>query len=169
MVNVLIVARTHMNGGVCVGGLRLDTNKNIRLKPPGRANQTEDTAFGIGQIWDLDVQEVTRTKPPHVEDVIVTDQQLLDRVDNLREFLLPRVHPWQGGPEQLFDRCLCLKGSGGYISALGRIPECSTGFWLPDRTLNLNRPLVANMQENKHYYEMFRVAENKRPTIFSME
>ena len=169
MVNVLIVARTRMNGGVCVGGLRLDTNKNVRLKPPGRANQTEDSAFEIGQIWELDFHEVVNTKLPHIEDVIVTDQRLVERVDNLREFLLQRIHPWQGGPEQLFDRCLCLKGTGGYISASGSIPRCSTGYWLPDRSLSLNKPLIPDMQTDKHYYEMLRIADNKRPAMLSIK
>jgi putative nucleic acid modification protein with dual OB domain len=169
VVKVLIVARTHMNGGICVGGLTLDTHKNIRLKPPGRANHTEDTAFEIGQIWELDFYEVAAAKPPHIEDVIVTGQRLVEQVPNMREFLLQRIHPWQGGPEQLFDRCLCLKGTGGYISASGSIARCSTGYWLPDRTLSLNKPLIPDTQNNKLYYETLRIAENKRPTILSIK
>lgn len=169
MVKVLIVAKTHMNGGVCVGGLRLDTNRNIRLIPHGRANHPEDTVFEIGQIWELDFHEGAKTKPPHVEDIIVTDQRLVEHVDNLREFLLQRVQPWQGGPEQLFDRCLCLKGTSGYISATGSIPRCSTGYWLPDKTLSLNKPLIPDTQNNKHYYEMLRIGDNRRPTILSIK
>jgi hypothetical protein len=169
VVKVLIVAKTHMHGGVCVGGLTLDTNRNIRLKPPGRANQSEDTAFEVGQIWELDFYEVAEAKPPHMEDVIVTDQRLVEHISNMRETLMPQIHPWQGGPEQLFDRCLCIKGTSGYISASGSIPRCSTGYWLPDRSLSLNKPLIPDMQNDKHHYEMLRIADNKRPAMFSIK
>src|SRR5579863_684231 len=158
-----------MSGGVCVGGLTRDTNRNVRLISPGRTNQPEDTAFDIGQVWELDFHNVADTTPPHVEDVIVTGQRLVGHVSNMRDTLLPRIHPWQGGPEQLFDRCLCLKGTGGYISASGSIPRCSTGYWLPDRTLSLNKPLVADMQNNKLYYEMLRIADNGRPAMLSIK
>lgn len=168
MVTVLIVARTRMNGGVCVGGLRLDTNRNIRLKLPGRANHPEDTLFEVGQIWELDFYEGA-AKPPHVEDMIVTEQRLVGQESNMRETLMPRIHPWQGGPEQLFDRCLCIKGTGGYISASASIPRCSTGYWLPDKTLTLNKPLIPDMQNDKHYYEMLRITDNRRPAILSIK
>ena len=169
MVRALIVAKTHMNGGVCVGALTLDTHRNIRLKPPGRANQLEDTAFEVGQIWELDFHEAAAAKPPHLEDVIVTDQRLVEHVSNMRETLMPHIHPWQGGPEQLFDRCLCIKGTGGYISASATIPRCSTGYWLPDRSLSLNKPLIPDTQNDKHYYEMLRIADNRRPAMFSIK
>ena len=88
----------------------------------------------------------------------------------MRETLMPRIHPWQGGPEQLFDGLLCLRGtSSGYISELQGVPKCSTGFWLPDRSLVLNKPLVPDKHENKLYYEMLHRANGKHPSMLSVK
>ena len=72
MVRVLIVAKTRMSSGVCIGGLTRDESKNVRLIPSGRQNHPADTRCDVGQIWDLDFHVSPEVTPPHVEDVIVT-------------------------------------------------------------------------------------------------
>ena len=169
MTTVLIVAKTRMGSGVCVGGLTCDTHKNVRLIPPGRNNQPEDTPFEVGQIWELDFYPVENITSPHTEDVIVTEQHLIGHVSAMRETLLPRIHPWRGGPDQLFDGSLCLRGTGGYISAIGSIPHCSTGYWLPDRSLSLSKPLIPDAQNNKLYYDMLRIGDGRRAAMLSIK
>jgi ATP-dependent DNA helicase RecQ len=137
VVRVLIVAKTRMRGGVCIGALTRDENKNVRLIPPGRQNHPADTPFDVGQVWDLDFHQAPELSPPHIEDVIVTKQQKIAQLPNMREVLMQRVQPWQGGPHQLFDGLLTFGNSGkGYISKSKGVPRVSTGFWLSDKPLN---------------------------------
>lgn len=135
---VLIVAKTRMTGHVCVGGLVLDTGQSIRLLRPDGYNQPMDIGYEIGRIWDLDFEPLLETTPPHVEDVLVYKRLPLSQVSDLRSYLLQQVNPWQGSPEHLFDGLLQYTVNGsGYISRNTGIPGCSTGFWIPDRSLRM--------------------------------
>ena len=135
---VLIVAKTRMTGHVCVGGLVIDTGESIRLLRPDGSNQPMDTGYEIGQIWDLDFQPHLETTPPHVEDVHVYKRLPLSQVSDLQHYLLQQVNPWQGSPDHLFDGLLQNTTNGsGYISRRIGIPGCSTGFWIPDRSLRM--------------------------------
>jgi len=146
---VLIVAKTHMASGVCIGGLTHDENKNVRLIPSGHRNHPADTPYDIGQVWDLDFHPSPEVTPPHVEDVIVTKERYIAQVPNLLEILTERVKPWQGNPEQLFDGFLTFAESGkGYISQLKGIPKVSTGFWLPSRPLDK----IASFDKTNYFY-----------------
>jgi hypothetical protein len=148
---VLIVAKTRMNSGFCVSGLVRSSNANIRLKPEGHLNHAEDTPFEVGQVWDLEYHRPEWTHPPHVEDVIVTNQRYVTQVHNMRETLLSRIKPWHGGPQALYDGMLTLDNKKCFVSAIfGPIPPCSTGYWLPDRPLLLNRS-----DPQRLYYEYY--------------
>lgn len=60
MERVLIVAKTKMGEGVCLGGLVLNTRRSVRLLPwdPSRFSHRMDTPFNLGDIWDLELEEV---------------------------------------------------------------------------------------------------------------
>ncbi len=150
MDRVLIVSKTRMNSGVCVSGLTRATSRSIRLIPPGRRNQPIDTAYEIGQVWEMDFYDVSPTTPPHVEDVIVTNARFVTTVPNISELLMQRVQPWQGGPPQLFDGLLHFSNSAkGYVAKWKGIPNMSTGYWIPDK------PLTKVQSENRvnYYYD----------------
>jgi hypothetical protein len=137
VVRVLIVAKTRMNSGVCIGALTRGENKNVRLIPSNRQNHPTDTIFDVGQVWDLDFHQAPEVTSPHVEDVIVTKQRYITQISNVREVLMQRVQPWQGSPNTLFDGFLIFGSSGkGYISKSNGVPSVSTGFWLPDKPLD---------------------------------
>ncbi len=139
MERVLIVAKTHVKSGVCVSGLTSTSSRGIRLIPAGRSNQAADTAFEVGQVWDIEFQEVAGVEPPHTEDVIVSNQKYVGRVTSMREILMRRIDPWRGGPENLFDKMLTFGPRKDYIARTGPIPGYSTGYWLPDRPLRLDQ------------------------------
>jgi hypothetical protein len=133
---VLIVAKTHMMGEFCVGGLARETNQNIRLLEPGGQNQPVDTAYEVGQIWEIEFSPRPHVIPPHVEDVIVERSQYVGKAKDVKETLLKRVQLWRGGPDRLFDGLIRFTESGGgYISERTGIPRQSVGFWLSDRAL----------------------------------
>jgi hypothetical protein len=156
MVRVLIVSKTHMSSGVCVGGLTRDTNRNIRLIPIGRLNQPNDTKFDVGQVWDIDFYNSPHVTPPHIEDVIVTREQYVAQVSNIRDILLQRIQPWRGGAEKLFDGCLTIKQWRGYISEYSKVPNGSVGFWIPDKPLVL---AYSPINSKPHYRIDFEVEE----------
>jgi hypothetical protein len=149
MERVLIVAKTHMGDGYCVSGLMRSANRHIRLVPPGHYCQPADTEFAVGQAWDIEFQPVPRQKPPHVENVVVTQQCYVNDVKNLRDILVSRVQPWVGGPEALYDGLLTVSNRC-YVPRSGPIPPCSTGYWLPDKPL-----LLARDSRGKLFYEYY--------------
>lgn len=146
MERVLIVAKTHMTNGACVSGLTRDTNKSIRLLNPNGSNQPEDSPYEVGQVWELEFHPRTNPEPPHVEDVIVTQEKYIGLSANLHKILLPRVPLWKGGPDTLFDGLVVFDRAKGYISKSKDIPSCSTGYWLPDN------PLTLVQRSGKSYY-----------------
>jgi hypothetical protein len=145
---VLIVSKTLMGSQACVGGLTFDTNQSVRLLTRDGSNQSAYTSFEIGTVWDLCFHKSRAIHPPHVEDVIVTSKKYRAKVQNMRSFLMPRVQPWCGGLDVLFDGLLTIvPAKSCYIARSDGIPRCSTGYWLPDKPLTLE-----NYQGNKPYY-----------------
>ncbi len=148
MERVLIVAKTRMNNAACVSGLTIDTNKSIRLLRSNGFNQQIDTPFNVGQVWELDFHPSSKITPPHVEDVIVTRERFIGQYTNVASILMQRVQPWHGEPDQLFDGLLIIDKINGYISQSRGIPDCSTGYWLPSRPLNVTQ------KHEKPYYQI---------------
>lgn len=133
---VLIVAKTHMPGAFCVGGLARDTNQNIRLLEADGLNPPINTKYEVGTIWNLDFTPCLEIWPPHVEDVVVQWKEQLGRVNDIRATLLERVRVWAGGPDTLFEGHLKFSEAGsGYISAGASLPPQSVGFWLTHESL----------------------------------
>ena len=137
MERVLIVAKTYMQTGVCVGGLTRETNKSVRLLAADGSHQSTDTSLDVGHVWDMEFHPPASLTPPHVEDVCVTREQFVGKQKNLRETLLPRIKVWEGGPELLFDGQIVIGDKVAYINRDKGLPTCSTGYWLTDRVLTL--------------------------------
>jgi hypothetical protein len=138
----LIVGRTKMGNSRCIGGLCAD-GPSIRLLDANGHNWHVSTPFQLGQIWELDFHNVDRVRPPHVEDVIVTSFTLLGNEPDARSAILARVQPWQGSSSVLFGGVVGYTGNhNGYVES--RIPDRSTGYWIPDKDLILR-------DDGKHY------------------
>ncbi len=136
---VLIVAKTHLTEGACIGAL--DRNgRCLRLLDETGGHQHANCPFNVKQVWEITSRKANKLIPPHVEDVKVlhkeyrrmlregqTMLQVLDRCS---------VRVWKGSPEVLFDGYLAWsKGGSGYISRTGGIPKQSVGFWVSDKDL----------------------------------
>jgi hypothetical protein len=146
-VRVVIVAKTRIHDRACVGGLALDDNKGLRLLESNGAHQSADTAYEVGQVWELDFRPSSHVRPPHVEDVLVTKMRLMGRVIDLPACILGRISPWRGAPNQTFEDLVRPTHNGsGYVNDIMGVPSMSTGFWLPDR------PLAQEVSEGKLYY-----------------
>lgn len=139
---IVIVSKTRMSGPtVCVGGIVVNTGMPVRLMgPDGRKYPSVKTPFDIGQLWELDFQNVPGVQPPHVEDIAIQKRTLIGNQPDFRSYLLDtlKVSIWKGGPSDLFDGYLQFTGRGrGFISRQPMMPQNSTGFWISDRDLNL--------------------------------
>ncbi len=137
MERVLIVAKTYMQNGICIGGLTRETNKSVRLLGADGSHQSTDTLLDVGQVWDMEFHPSSSLTPPHVEDVCVTHENLVGKQKDLRETLLPRIKIWEGGPDSLFDGQIIIGEGVAYINRDKGLPICSTGYWLSDRVLTL--------------------------------
>ena len=86
----LIVSKTRAGNAVCVGALTLD-GTNLRLtEREGFPFLPANTAYSIGQVWELTYTPCRDVTPPHIEDVLVTGSEYLEARTDLA-ILLPRV------------------------------------------------------------------------------
>jgi hypothetical protein len=121
-----------MGGMACVGGLTLNDNRNVRLLLSNGSNQLQDTPYEVGDIWDLNLRPKREVIAPHIEDVRVDSGRRIGRQGNMRSYLLAKVRPWQGGPDQVFEGLIRFTWNGsGYICRRNNLPNGSVGFWLP--------------------------------------
>lgn len=133
---VVIVARTHVRTTACIGGLAVDTLRNVRLLEPGGSDPAREASYAVGDLWDIEYEVPADLVPPHIEDVVVFRARRAGRVEGMREFLLGLIAPWEGPPDVLFDGLLLSTQIGsGFIRASGGLPNGSVGFWVPDREL----------------------------------
>jgi len=138
--DVIIVAKTHMSNAACVGGV-LANGRLVRLLNEYGYNQDSDSDLEVGEVYTITFNERDYNRPPHVEDILVTSMSykftfssIQRMVDYLQEKL--NVTIWRGSPDNLFDGKLQWTNNGsGYISENGEVPNCSVGFWIPDRNL----------------------------------
>ena len=163
MERVLIVAKTRMANDACVGGLALDSNRNVRLLRPGGLHQPKNTSFDVGQVWEVEFHQLSSLTPPHVEDVIVTNEHYVGQQPDLRNFLMQRVQSWQGGLDKLFDGLLVIEGTSGYICRRNGIPKCSVGYWLPDNSFTMT------YKNNKPSYQMSGESSSRYRRSFSIK
>lgn len=141
----VIVSKTKMNHGVCVGAILYD-GTGIRLLDVNGNNQPFNTEYNIGQIWDLTYRKRANNTPPHNEDVLVSKSKFIKNDINLLTTLrkIINISPWIGEPDNLFDRLIHWTGSGsGYICQRTGIPEQSVGFYISDDDINA--------LDDKHY------------------
>jgi hypothetical protein len=137
---VLIVSRTRMRGSKCIGGLVLSNNQSVRLLTASGTNQSDNSAYQVGQIWDLTFTPSQNPAAPHTEDVLVTASGYISDVSNLVNFLDARIgnlaeRYWEGSPDCLFRGMIRSTGNGSGFIAHPNVPNLSTGFWRPDRDL----------------------------------
>lgn len=146
---VVIVGKTHMETGVCVGGILLPSNRSVRLIPVGRINNPQNTDYEVGQIWDIDFHHSTEVDPPHTEDINVTRGTRAGNQADIRDFLIGRVNVHTGAPGGLYEGLLGFTANGsGYIAHRLGVPNYSTCFWVPDRPLHLR---ITGVKRYYHY------------------
>ncbi len=142
MPKVLIVGKTRMGSGICLGGIVLVNDRSVRLLPKTGYTHAKSTPFELGDIWNLNLQELPEnaTVTPHTEDVRVfhkahiktlSRRKLRDRILRIADDV-PLVYP-----KQLFDNCIRFTTQRKALVYLhGSKPKYSTGFWRLHKALH---------------------------------
>ena len=98
--------------------------------------------------------------PPHIEDVIILEKNMVRNQHNLSAFLKGRgLVNWTGSINGLFDGLLSWTGNGsGYVDVNGgQFPAQSTGYWIADRILVMYESYGAT----RYRYSRFRTIKFK--------
>lgn len=156
---VLIISKTRMYGGkVCVGGITRE-KRYLRLLDSNGDYRNTDTKLDIGDVWNMEYTEMQNTTPPHVEDVIVIEEEfwanLVKGETTITEVLTNKlkVKIWEGSPENLFDGLLkWTKGGTGYINKSGEIPTNSVGFWKSDKNIFMAKKTWEGKETIRYHY-----------------
>ena len=141
---VLIVAKTRMGSGACIGGIT-ETGESVRLVPLNAdPRDGANREYNVGDIWEISAEPISKTSlvPPHVEDYVVHEKQLIHTTSDTKclvssiELLMP---PKTGHPNVLYEGLLCATRNGAlYVRAGNDVPSYSTVFWRPDQPLEID-------------------------------
>ena len=151
MEDVIIVSRTQMRNGVCVGGIVESTGELIRIHGARGENLSSDAPYEIGDVWCMDVQTAWNVRPaPHTEDKQTIELGKVDHIGmsgiknyiNNHSYLLNIA---RGSIQNAFDGALNFDGNKNYVNR-NHVPNYSTQFWIPDQ------PLYRVESYGKFYY-----------------
>ncbi|MFH1634804.1 MAG: DNA helicase RecQ [Chloroflexota bacterium] len=133
---VVIVAKTRMGSGACIGGLTFD-GRSLRLIAADRAtNDHFNQEYQVGEVWKIETRPDPEIIPPHVENVIVTSKHRLGPIMQIEEFIEQQMPPVAGGVEAILEGLAQTTNVGSlFIAERTGIPSRSTMFWRPDKAL----------------------------------
>jgi ATP-dependent DNA helicase RecQ len=157
---VLIVAKTRRGPGACIGAITQD-GRSVRLVAVDAAtNQHAGLEYGVGEVWEIETAPVTEIVPPHVENILVLSARRLRLSNKVDETIRRFMPPVSGGPDKLFQG-LARATTGGalYVTERTGLPERSTMFWEPDRSLELD-------YEGKHIRYRYPTSDGGRTLTF---
>ncbi|MCI0398536.1 MAG: DNA helicase RecQ [Chloroflexi bacterium] len=157
---VVIVAKTRMGSGACIGGITFD-GRSVRLVAADQeTNDHFNMEYNVGDVWDVDAVPAETIIPPHVENMVVHQKRRLPPLGNVTAFAERHMPPRQGGPDVLYEGLAQATSTGAmYIAEATGIPSCSTLFWRPDR------PLVRD-DEGKRIRYRYPMADGGRTLTF---
>ena len=137
MSRILIVSRTRMQHGVCVGGLNVDDKTFVRLHNEHGGNLPSDAPYQIGELWDLRLDAPWNPRErPHVEDKMVMYAiKIQDSMDVRSVVRSLGVQIYEGGIENIFEGHLKYTRSGKPFVNDEGIPANSVCFWRTDAAL----------------------------------
>lgn len=148
---VVIVGKTRMGGGVCIGGIVERTGKPVRLLPIGRPCHPPQVSFEIGEIWEMSLRPRAVLDAPHMEDHDEWSARKIGAAQDLSSFIARVARVQRGEATSLFGGMLRFRKSGsGFLPRNVPSPTWSVEFW------KLPRPLRLDPTEPRPRYVMFK-------------
>lgn len=127
---VVIVGKTRMGGGVCVGGMVEKTGMPVRLLPVGKFCHGTTTPFQVGEVWEMQLMRRMGLTPPHSEDHDEWNAHRVSSVADLGAWIRGKCKPMIGPPSVLFGGRLRFTNKGrGFLRPDPPVPDWSTAFW----------------------------------------
>lgn len=155
MATVLIVSKTKMANGVCVGGINEQTGELIRLHNERGGNLSADAPYEIGDRWVLSVETAWNVREaPHVEDKQTSPIRKIGNVGISGIVDYVKTHNlgsrlFEGTLNGTFEGCL---QSRIYVTR-DCVPSFSTQFWIPDENLIH----VVSFEKDYYFYRGFKI------------
>lgn len=155
MTTVLIVSKTKMANGVCIGGINEQSGELIRLHNERGGNLTTDAPYEIGDRWEMSVETAWNVrKAPHIEDKQTIPIRKIENVGIYGIIDYVRNHNlgnrlYIGSLNGTFDGCL---QSRIYVTR-DCVPSFSTQFWIPDKTLKH----VVSFKKDYYIYQDLKI------------
>ena len=132
MTRVLIVSRTLMHAGICVGGFSVEGRQNVRLLPPsGGHSHPASAPYQIGQVWEMELRKPAEVVPPHVEDMLVVRAERTSEINDMEDWLSHNAIVIAGDCSALFGGLLHASHAGSVYIGEVAVPQFSVGFWRP--------------------------------------
>ena len=133
---VLIVAKTRMGGGACIGAITED-GKSVRLMPYNAdSHDGANRVYEVGDVWEISAEPASQLAPPHTEDIVVYEKGRLREAKDLIGSIERFMPPIRGCPFGLYEGLLQATDDGTlYVTEKSGIPLYSTTFWRPDLSL----------------------------------
>ncbi len=137
--DVLVVAKTRMQHGVCVGGVTAN-GKFVRLLDENGYHPDDSTKYEVRQVWEIIFQRPNNPRSlPHSEDVCVISKKLKGTLnDDIRiiDFLNRRnVSVYKDSISNLFESKLQFTQNGAGFINRDNIPQNSVCFWMADKDI----------------------------------
>ncbi len=135
---VVVVAKTRMGSGACIGGVTFDGQSVRLVATDAEINDHFNQEYEIGDVWEIEHAAPRSIKPPHVENIVVTNKKKLPPIDDVAAFIERQMPPQCGGVDLIFNGLAqATKAGVQYIAERTGIPPYSTMFWRPDQPLTL--------------------------------
>ena len=133
---VLIVAKTRMGSGACIGGITQAGDSVRLISADMDAHDGAGLEYEIGDVWEIEVTPAPDITPPHVEDIIVHRKRRLPSFRNPIAIIERFMPPVVGSPAELYEGLTQSTSNGSlYVAESGGIPPYSTTFWRADQPL----------------------------------
>lgn len=152
MAEVLIVSKTKLKNGVCIGGINLNNGEFVRVHGARGENLPSDAPYEIGDVWEMDIEKAWNCRPkPHVEDKQVTSSNRIGNVGD--KGIISYIHQneslfgdklTKGSLGDTFQGCLHLEAGKAFVEE-DKVPEFSTQFWIPDEDLIRRRDVYGSV------------------------
>lgn len=154
---VLVVARTRMTSGACIGGIVRRDGRSVRLLDSEGYHFPTDVDLEVGRVYNMTLSKCKGLAAPHLEDVRVMAHGDGQAVNDLADEIKKHATPAVGGPEFLFDGRLVARETGKRFLDPGSPTNYSTQFWIPSCDLELDVNEWNGKIKHEYYSEDFRV------------
>ena len=137
---VLIVAKTRMTSGVCIGGITAE-GENVRIIPKNRKHHNFYNPFEVGQVWDMALKKRKSLIKPHIEDHSIVSKVHTNKnyaKQDIQKILVRLNAKIWTDFSAIFDGMIQTNEQNKcYLCNSREMPEYSVGFYLSDKTFKL--------------------------------